>query len=461
MRPPLSPKPAGDTSDVRLTAARARASFHGRASKGTLYSRTIPARASRPKAWAAEATRAGPAKYESFSPMLNARSPVVHAEETSTRTSGNARSTDGQSRGGMRIFMLVPHANVSGPMPRLAQLLVDGLRGLGCAVTTEPWGSHSDGERFFTKVLGRTRDVFRINRALAAQAHDPIVVQTSHERASITRDLALAIGIRGRGRRVILQFHGGRTDDLLIPGHWLLKRATALLLRLTAGVLVLSSEERLALEAFYPGGNFRVVANPFRESADVRSAGRSRTRVGSVPVLLFVSRLLVEKGILETIDAFALLRERQPLRLVVAGDGPAAEKVAAHVRSRGLTDSVTLTGRLQSDRLADAYRQADIFVLPTYHPEGFPTVISEAMSAGLPIVVTKTRGIADHLHEGVNALFVPPRDSAALAEGIERLLVDVALRERMSKANQRKVKEFAPERVARDYLHALKEICSS
>jgi glycosyltransferase involved in cell wall biosynthesis len=390
--------------------------------------------------------------------MSNARLRGAQAEEVFTRTSKGTR--DGRrGLGGMRIFMLVPHANVSGPMPRLAQLLVEGLRGLGCDVATEPWGSHKDGETVFTKAVGRIRDVFRIRRALAAQAHDLIVVQTSHDWPSIARDLALALAIPDRGQ-VVLQFHGGRTDDLLARGHWLLKRTTALLLRLTAGILVLSSDERCALEAFCPGGNFQVVTNPFKESPDFAWPRQARERLRAVPVLLFVSRLLAEKGILDTIDAFALLRERHPSHLVIVGDGLAAEEVAAHVRSKGLKEHVTLAGRLQEDRLADAYRQADIFVLPTYHPEGFPTVISEAMSASLPIVTTKTRGIADHLREGVNALFVPPRDPSALAEAIERLLVDNALREAMSKENRRKVKEFAPELVARDYLRALNEICS-
>jgi glycosyltransferase involved in cell wall biosynthesis len=390
--------------------------------------------------------------------MSNARLTSAQAEEVFTRTSKSTLD-GGLGLGEMRIFMLVPYANVSGPMPRLAELLVDGLRGLGCDVTTEPWGSHNDGETVFTKAAGRTRDVFRIRRALASQAHDLIVVQTSYEWPSLVRDLALALAIRDRGRRMILQFHGGRTDALRAPGHWLFKWMTTLLLRLTAGVLVLSSEERLALEAFYSGRNVRVVTNPFSVRNVFAQEKRPKAGVRDVPVILFAGRLLVEKGIFETIDAFALLRGWKAAQLIIVGDGPQAEKVAAHIQERNLTDDVALVGRLAHERLMNTYRESDVFVLPTYR-EGFPTVLSEAMSSGLPIVTTRTHGIADHLSEGVNALFVPPRDPYALAEAIERLLVDDALREAMSKANRRKVKEFAPELVARDYLRALKEIRS-
>lgn len=361
----------------------------------------------------------------------------------------------------MRILMLVPHAKVSGPMPRLAALLVNGLRNAGCNVTTAPWGRHSDRESPFAKLLGRARDVLRVRGALSDSGLDFVVVQTSHEWTSIVRDLAVILVIRPRARRIVLQFHGGRADELVAPGHWFLKQATSILLRLTDGVFVLSSGERHALEAFYPAGKFTVVDNPFDGPSNLSPQSGEKKRLRDPPEVLFVSRLLAEKGVFETIDAFALLRERCPSRLVIAGDGPVAGKVAAHIRSRGLMEHVTLAGHLPSDRLADLYRRADVFVLPTYHPEGFPTVLSEAMGAGLPIVTTKTRGIADHLNEGINALFVPPRDSAATAEALERLLTDSTLRERMSVANRSKVKKFAPETVARTYLRALREICSS
>ena len=80
------------------------------------------------------------------------------------------------------------------------------------------------------------------------------------------------------------------------------------------------------------------------------------------------------------------------------------------------------------------------------------------MSCGLPIVTTYTRGVVDHLQEGVNALLVPPRDPVKLADILLRLLADDGLRGRMSQANQEKVKEFAPEIVAQHYLDVLEDV---
>jgi len=83
------------------------------------------------------------------------------------------------------------------------------------------------------------------------------------------------------------------------------------------------------------------------------------------------------------------------------------------------------------------------------------------MSIGLPIVTTRLRGMADHLKEGVNALFVPPRAPSALADALGRLLEDDGLRRRMSTANRAKVRDFEPVRAAEIYLRALAELGAS
>jgi glycosyltransferase involved in cell wall biosynthesis len=80
------------------------------------------------------------------------------------------------------------------------------------------------------------------------------------------------------------------------------------------------------------------------------------------------------------------------------------------------------------------------------------------MDAGLPVVTTRIRGMADHLREGVHALTIAPRDVAALVHALQRILTDAELRARMGRANREKVRDFAPEIVGREYLAVLREI---
>ena len=357
----------------------------------------------------------------------------------------------------LRILMAAPQA-VGGPMPKLAELLARGLRDHGWEVTLVPWGGGGN-RSLVARVLNRARDVVRVRRSASALHPDVVLVQTSYDWPCVLRDLALAFAVARPGRKIVLQFHGGRADVLAAPGGAAFKFATRLLLRRVNGVLILSTEEQRDLSAFEPRGWFRVVTNPFVPPFDHAAASASSDG-RPVPVILFASRLLPQKGVLETVDAFALLHKRIPAHLVIVGDGPAAADVERAVSERGLGEAVTRTGHLPPERLAESYLNADVFVLPTYHREGFPTVISEAMSAGLPIVTSRLRANADHLVDGINALFVPPRDAAAVARALERLLTEPALRERMARANREKVKEFAPQRVAETYVDVLGELVS-
>jgi glycosyltransferase involved in cell wall biosynthesis len=356
----------------------------------------------------------------------------------------------------MRILMLAPHPNVRGPLPKHTPVLVDALRATGCEVVSEPWGRHSDSETVITKVIGPARDIPRIRCRLKSQPFDVMVVKTSHEPRSLLRALPLLAAVRHLAPKIVVQFHGGRSDLLVASGHRALKAATAAVFALSDGVLFLSSEEARETAAFWPRGRFRVVANPYVVAPEDLN-GASRGNGDRPPSLLFVGRLIREKGIYETLTAFAEVSRQRDCHLVIVGNGPEEDEVGRRVAMLGLKEKVTLAGFLEGKSLHDAYRAADVFVFPSYR-EGFPTAITEAMSAALPVVTTQTRGMADHLVGDTNALFVPPRQTEPLIAALQRVLSDHALRERMSAANHAKVADFAPEAVAGHYRRMLEEI---
>jgi glycosyltransferase involved in cell wall biosynthesis len=363
----------------------------------------------------------------------------------------------------MRILMLVSHPNIRGPLPKHSPELINALRNLGCDLTTEHWGRYRDDESFFDKIVGRTRDIVRIRRAFARERFDVLVITTAHDWATLCRDISLLVIAQRLCPRIVLMFHGSSVDRLVAPGSGLFKAASKWLLRLSDAALVLSSEEQRQWQQFYPAGRFYVVSNPFvlKESRTGATPARLWNVSSKVPVLLFVGRLIREKGIFDLLEALAILKKRVDCHLLVVGDGPQAPQVREHVQGLGLADCVTLTGYIEGEHLAAAYQTADVFALPTYHSEGFPTVVTEAMSVRLPVVTTPIRGAADHLQEGIHALFVPPRAPGALAEAIVRLLADPDLRERMGRANREKVKDFTPEKVGRQYLDVLQEVLGS
>lgn len=361
-------------------------------------------------------------------------------------------------RSDLRMLMLAPHLSVRGPLTKHTPVLVAALKSIGCSVVLEPWGRHHDRESLTEKVIARLRDIPRIRRLLKAKEFDVMVVKTSHEWRSLLANLPLLAATRRLVPSIVVQFHGGRSDLLVAPGHRTFKLASAALFALCDGVLVLSTEEARESQSFWPSGRFRVVMNPFVGSSDGDGMRRTPHRSNRSLTFLFVARLIREKGIFETLSAFASVARNHECHLVIAGDGPSAGDVAERITELDLRAKVTLTGFLSGESLLETYRDGDIFVLPTYHCEGFPTAITEALAAGLPVVTTRARGMADHLVDQENALFVAPRDPAGLATALERIISDPELRHHMSIANQAKVGDFMPETVARQYLDTVTDI---
>lgn len=356
-----------------------------------------------------------------------------------------------------RMLILSARPNVMGPIAKITGLLLDPLRAAGCEVTVEFWGRISDTETLLDKVWGRARDIMRVRSRVSGSRFDVMIINTGLAWMTLLRDVPLLIAVRRHVPLIVLEFHGSNADLLSAPGNHAFKWAARMLFRLSDGVFLLSSEELRSASAFYPQGNFHLIVYPFKPADNDGHAVRA-DELPAVPTVLFAGRLVPEKGIFDTLEAFAILRARRPCRLVIAGTGWAADEVASRVATLGLSDSVTLTGLLPLDELMANYRAADIFVLPTYHTEGFPTVVGEAMSTGLPIVLTPARGLADHLEDGVHALFVPPHAPGVLADALGRLLADDELRKRMSTANLAKVRDFEPTKAAEIYLRALAEL---
>jgi glycosyltransferase involved in cell wall biosynthesis len=163
------------------------------------------------------------------------------------------------------------------------------------------------------------------------------------------------------------------------------------------------------------------------ERAAARAAlglARDRTVVG------IVATLRSWKGHRFLIEAMARLPGS--VDLVIVGDGPMREVLEADVDKSGLRPRTRFAGN-QSD-VVPWLHALDIFALPSYANEGVPQALVQAMLTGLPCVTTHVGSIAEIALAEATAIVVPPRDAAALAGAIERLMRDEALRKRLGEA---------------------------
>jgi len=161
--------------------------------------------------------------------------------------------------------------------------------------------------------------------------------------------------------------------------------------------------------------------------------------------LLSVGRLVGFKGHSTLIEACRLLYlEGLPIRCKIIGSGPLHTVLKRRIQQAGLTGVVELAGSLPIGEVYAAMQAADVFVLLTEinvsgYRDGFPTVILEAMTMGLPVVSTWVSGIPEAVEDQVTGILVPERDAAAASAAIRRLLEDPALRQRLGSAGRQRV----------------------
>ena len=170
-----------------------------------------------------------------------------------------------------------------------------------------------------------------------------------------------------------------------------------------------------------------------------------------VPHLLFLSNLLISKGVVVLLDSLKVLKEKGCRFVCDFVGGETVEMDAAmfqaEVAKRELEGMVVYHGRKYGNDKEAFLNAADMFVFPTfYHNECFPLVLLEAMQHHLPCVSTTEGGIPGIIDDGKTGFLVPKHDAETLAEKIQTLLSDADLRQRMGEAGREKFeKEFTLE----------------
>ena len=161
----------------------------------------------------------------------------------------------------------------------------------------------------------------------------------------------------------------------------------------------------------------------------------------AAPSFLMMARLLKDKGVREYAEAAIALRRKHPhARFALAGwldEGP--DTITRADLDRYIDNGVDYLGRLEDVRPALA--ACSVYVLPSYYREGVPRSILEALATGRAVITTDMPGCRETVIRGENGFIVPPRDAAALAEAMERFIVDQDLARRMGERSRRMAEE--------------------
>lgn len=199
----------------------------------------------------------------------------------------------------------------------------------------------------------------------------------------------------------------------------------------------------------------RLVAGSGVDLEYFRPTERCQKDTGTLDVL-FVGRLLKDKGIYELIESAKQVKANFP-NVVFHIVGERDERNPTCIRADEIAEAVergTVVWHGRSDDVRSWLCRADIVVLPSYR-EGTPRSLLEAAAMGLPIVATDVAGCRNAVDHEVTGLLVPEKDPLALAGAISRLIADRELRLTFGKAGRRKMeKEFDEKFVFRSTLVA-------
>lgn len=191
--------------------------------------------------------------------------------------------------------------------------------------------------------------------------------------------------------------------------------------------------EESKMKALYPGIDASSSVTPANPEETL-----ARMEVKS-PYILCVARLIKRKGLDDLLQAFAMITSR-PL-LVIAGDGP--ERKSLEKLAKKLSVDAKFTGAVSDDDLRALYSRASIFALtPKELPgdyEGFGIVYLEAALFGLPVIGTKTGGVAGAVQDGMTGILAEPNNPKSIAGALQKLLADNALSTAYGQAGKERV----------------------
>jgi len=255
------------------------------------------------------------------------------------------------------------------------------------------------------------------------------------------KDFVVVELLKLMGRKVVVHYHNKGVSTRQC--HWFDDKLYRAFFHGTIKVILLAEALYKDVEKYVNRSDVYICPNGIPETLMSEPMAE---RHNKVPHLLFLSNLMVSKGVFVLLDACKILKGKGYSFVCEFVGGETAEidakRFDEEVTKRGLNQMAVYCGKKYGEEKSKTFEKADIFTFPTYyHKECFPLVLLEAMAHSLPCISTKEGGITDIVKDGENGLIAEKQNPVSLADCIERLLDDKHLREKMGDDGYRKFKE--------------------
>lgn len=260
-----------------------------------------------------------------------------------------------------------------------------------------------------------------------------VIIPISQSTGGYLKDLIFVLIAKCTFRKTLVHLRGSNFLNWINNSSAIIAGFVKATLKLNNGVIVLGNNLRYLFDGIFAEKNIYVSSN----GGDYTFPSRD-IRNGEISIL-YLANLQPSKGIEDLIEAIRLLQGTIELNysLEVVGSWRSKE---VEERCNEIVASNNLPIRFHPSASGENkfryYANADIFVFTPREPEGHPWVIVEAMAAGLPIISTDQGAIVESVKDGENGFIVPVADPKSLAGKLKMLILDKALREKMSHSSR-------------------------
>lgn len=313
------------------------------------------------------------------------------------------------------------------------------------------------GKGGWRKLIDYLKLLRRIRKAVKSIKPDLVYVTPNACGGAFYKDFVVVQMLKGMGCKVIAHYHNKgvatRQDHPL--DNFLYRRFFKNL-----KVILLAEALYKDVQKYVKREDVFICSNGIPESLTEEPLGERHNKVLH---LLFLSNLIISKGVLVLLDALKILKDKGYSFVCDFVGGETAELSATgfaqEVQKRGLNEIAFYQGKKFGEEKVKCFQQADIFIFPTFYPnEAFPLVNLEAMEYKLPIVTTNEGGIPDMVKDKTNGFISEKRNPESLAGCIAKLLDNEALRRQMGEAGYRMFKDqFTLQRFEARMCEVLKE----
>jgi glycosyltransferase involved in cell wall biosynthesis len=260
----------------------------------------------------------------------------------------------------------------------------------------------------------------------------------------------------------------GRVHDLRSPDSYMID-GLEWWMTYEANKVILCSESVRGelLDHFHlPPEKTMVIPNAIDVSEYDRNVDRKgvKRRYGIEPpekLVLFVGRLVPQKGVEYLIKAVPLINPRDSgVRFIITGDGWSKSHLENLAAAIGYSDQIRFLGFIPDSERVELTMSADVLVVPSVY-EPFGIVALEGMAAGVPVVASNVGGLAEILENDLTGVLVYSGDPESMAQGVNRVLSDIAYSQWLTQNAKKKVQEaYSWEAIAKRTIEVYREACS-